>query len=175
MPADPIHYQMQPSPGGLWGLVAGLSAAFVVAAWELLKKISRTKRARQMLAQAIDPKSEEKDNSEESAMSAQLLEILRRMETDRQEETRQRDRQWEVLGQCVQECRTHSANLLAVVSSIQNMAFYMDDTHKRHAEQVREVGANVIRLSEYLRDRMGGGQNWPSFHQRPPMQAGAGS
>lgn len=175
MLVEPVHYSTMPAPAGIIGLLTGFSLTAIIATWEIGKKILRTRRARRMLAAGLDLKTEEKDNSDEPAMTAAMLEILRRLEEDRREESRQRDRQWNLIGECVKESREHSANLLTVVNSIQNMALYMDNTHKHHAEQIKEVGGNVIRLSEFLREKIGGGQGWPSFHQRPPMQGGAGN
>lgn len=181
MPVEPVHYSTMPAPVGIVGLLTGFGLTAIIATWEIGKKILRTRRARRMLAAGLDLKTEEKDNSGEPAMSAAMLEILRRLEEDRREESRQRDRQWNLIGDCVKECREHSANLLTVVNSIQNMALYMDNTHKHHAEQIKEVGGNVVRLSEFMRERVGGGgQGWPSFNQPPPYapprgQGGAGN
>lgn len=153
----PAEYTLHVDPKIVWGALVSMSGLALGGAWKLGKIIVNNRRAQRMVAAALDLKDGEKENNGgDPPLSAAIFEILRRIENDRVGDRKERDRQWERIEEAITLAREHSQALYTVVNTINNLGLYMDQTHKYQSKQVDDVGLNVIRISDYLRDRMGG-------------------
>jgi hypothetical protein len=96
----------------------------------------------------------------ESTLTAAILEMLRRMEVDRQADRTERSRQWERIEQLAISsrdntslAREHTNALQGMISTMQNFALAMDHAHRYQTEQIAGVTANQVHLSEWIRAR----------------------
>lgn len=165
MSADPIGSSFMPSVQGVAGVIGALSLTAIVGIWEVGKRILRTRRARRMLAAGLDlnPNSGE-DSDVKHDIPPGLLEIIRRMESDRQEEARQRDRQWERIEDVVGVCRD-------LASSLQSFVKQFEMTHHGHAQAMKRIEDSQIAMATWVY------QNWPRSQQGgtyypPPARSG---
>lgn len=156
------------NPFAEWTVVTAMSSGCVYAVVWIAKLVLRhRKSAAKMLAVGLDLKSDERDNPAEGiALSAAVLQFLQRQE--------ERDiRQGERMDKMIDLANQHAMQAEAINQTLQHFASLMQQTHDYQNEQIAEVKSNQINLSNWLRERMGGGQAWPSGHQRPPRQASA--
>lgn len=160
------NYVINFDPKVVWGAIVSMSGAAVVGAWKLGRIIIKNRRARQMVAAALDFKEGEKDNDfGDPQLSRAIFEILRRIENDRVEDRKERTRQWERIEEMIALTRENTQATYAIVNSINNLGNYMDQTHKYQSKQIEDVDTNIVRLSDYLRDRLG--RSWGEFQGRP--------
>jgi hypothetical protein len=174
MGVETVHYLLNPDPAAVHGLLGSMILGAIISAYHLVKIILRNRRARRVMAAGLgavldDGGGESKNNGEENPpLNQTLMEFLRRQEADRQADRQERARQWERIEELVKLAEQHAHAAWAIVTTIQNFAQYMDQTHQHQSKEIAEVKSNQIKLSDWLRENAGR-QSWPYQMPRPPM------
>jgi hypothetical protein len=173
VPANPL---LGIDPAAIGGLVGGMiPAAFISAGWLIRIVIKNRKAVTRGIVAGLDIKLADMENSGgDPKLSDAILHFLRGQEADRQADRAERSRQWERIEEAIGLAREHAQSAWAINQTIQNMATWIDRAHQDQTSQIREVGANQVLLSNYLRERLGGGVIWPAHHPHPP-KSGSGA